>query len=273
MKRLGGVLFGACLAAGLFASGQARADAITAVLPSGEAVQFKYNNLETVVDSVGDVLTGIFAISSINDPSGTPVYFASGLSGSELNGFFTGLTVAEITPTASGFNIYFTGGTLNMYNVPVGSYSPTSPLSPLDPQICKTAPGSVCPTPWLTMDFVPGVVATDDLLTPFDETLTTLFSTVTALSSPLTGTGDGNLLITGGTAASSFNPNMSLQSNLQSCPTADPNFAPNCAKAGAWPLASFDPVVGSTVPEPGTLLLMGAALAGLAASRRARGKA
>jgi hypothetical protein len=269
MKRLGSALFSACLAAGLFASGQAKADAITAVLPSGAAVQFKYNDLETVVDSVGDVLTGIFAISSINDPSGTPVYFASGLSGSELNGFFTGLTVAAITPTTGGFNIYFTGGTLNMYNVPNGSYSPTSPLNPLDPQIC----GGACPAPWLTMNFVPGVVTTDDLSTPFNETLTTLFSTVTSLSSPLTGTGDGNLLITGGTAASSFNPNLSLQSNLQSCPTTDPNFAPNCAKAGAWPLASFDPVVGSTVPEPGTIFLMGAALAGLAASRRARGKA
>ena len=255
---LGGICF-----ASLALSGYAQAAAWTdpaSLLPADADIQFKYNDLEIVVDQVGQVLTGIFTISSIGDPAGTPVYWASGLSGSELNGVFTDLTVAQITPTVAGFDIFFTGGTLEMYNVATGSYVPSGPADAIDAQIC----GGACPDPWLTFDFVSGIVDVDDPTTPgFDESTTTLFSGVTALVNPLTGTGDGNLLVTGGTAASKFNPNMSLQSNLQSCPTNDPNFAPNCNIAGLWPLASFDPVVGSTIPEPELLVLMSAGLLGI----------
>src|SRR6186713_2389994 len=101
----------------------ARADPVT-FLPAGTDVQFKYNNLETIVSNVGDVLTGIFSISSIGNTSGSLLYWGAGISdGTILTGFFTGLTVAEILPTAGGNIIYFTGGTLTMYNVPVGSYN------------------------------------------------------------------------------------------------------------------------------------------------------
>jgi hypothetical protein len=247
-------------------AGQALAftDAAT-FLPSNSPIQFKYNNLEVVVSQEGDTGSGIFTISSLGDPSGTPIYWASGLSGSELNGSFSNLTVAQIVGVPGGQNIYFTGGTLTIYNVANGSYNPSAPPT-TDAQIC----GGACPTPWLTMDFVPGIVLVDDGATAFDETLTTLFSTVSGLTSPFTGTGDGNLVVTGGTAAGYFNPDFSLQSNLQTCPTTDPNFAPNCAKAGSWPLASFDPMIGSTVPEPGTLFLLGAGLLGAGFANRRR---
>lgn len=271
-KKFKALAAGMATTGALLLAGPAHADYITSSLPGDSPVQFKYNDLETVVSEVGQQLSGIFTISSIGDPSGTPIYWASGLGGSgEINGYFSGLTVAEILPSTGGFNIYFTGGSLSMFSVAAGSYNPTSPLNPIDPQIC----GGACGPAWLTADFAAGA-GVDLGNGGFDESTATLIATVSSLTTPLTGTGDGKLELTGGTAATSFldgpGPDFSIQSNLQSCPTADPQFSANCNKAGDWPVASFDPVIGQTVPEPGTLFLMGAGLAalGFGASRRKR---
>ena len=270
---------GMAAAGSLLLAGQAHADP-TAFLPDDALVQFKYNNLESVVEKPGDVLVGIANFSTIGDPDGTP-YFASGISdGTILTGKFINLTVAQVTfvsPTSS--IIYFIGGQLNIYNVPTGSYKPTSPTNPLDPQICFTSPGSICPTPFLTFDFVPGVVTVDNPTTPlFDERTAVLVSTVTGTVSPFSGTGDGQLEITGGTAAFKFvdgpGPDFSVQSNLQTCPApVGSPFTGNCAKAAGYPIASFDPLIGRTsipVPEPTSIALAGLALLGVCASTKRR---
>lgn len=273
MSKLLKLVSGMAAAGSLLLAGQAHANPVT-FLPNGVPVQFKYNNYETIVSAVGDVLVGIANFTSIGAPSGSPLYWASGISdGTLLTAKFTDLTVSEILPAAGGSTIYFTGGHLTVYNVPTGSYVPKGPppAFSLDSQIC--APTGVCPTPWLTMDFVPGVVTVDNPATPtFDERTATLVSTVTGLVSPFSGTGDGQLRVTGGTAAFKFQPDFSLQSNVQSCPTTNPTFAPNCAAAGTWPLASFDPLVGATrnLPEPSSIALVGLALLGVCASTKRR---
>jgi hypothetical protein len=264
----------ALCAAGCLMAGQASA---TPNLPADTTVQFKYNNLEIVVTQTGQQLEGIFDVTGIGQaPTGLPVYFSAGGADGELNGIFSDLTVALI----NGTDIYFTGGTLSLYDVPNGSYDPSGPGDSLDDQVC----GGPCGTPWLTMDFVPGTVTTDNTTTAFDETTTTLFSTVSSVSTPLTGTGDGLLEITGGSATQgpgavfAVGGTMSIQSNLQSCPDANNNYGANCVTDNPdvdnniWPIASFDPVVGSTttIPEPETLLLMGGGLMGLGYARRRR---
>lgn len=252
-KALMGITYAACLTMG----GQAQAAWVDPVnfLPSGSDIQFKYNNFETIVTAVDQELTGIVNFSSINDTLGN-VFWAAGLSGSQLTGIFSGLIVDSISTDASGSEIKFTGGTLSIYNVANGTFNPAA----TDPahQVCGST--GVCPAAWLTFNFVPGIIPGD--------TTTTLFSTVTSITAPLSGTGDGKLMISGGTAASHFAPNFSLQSNLQSCPTTDPDFQGNCQKAGNYPIVSFDPLIGRTVPEPTMLMLIGIGFAGLGWGRR-----
>jgi hypothetical protein len=253
----------------LAAAGTVQADPVS-FLPAGTDVQFKYNNLEFspngsngVISQVGDILNGIGLITSIGkSPVGSPIYWASGLTdGTELTLIFDGLTAAQVGTSGGQQAIWFTGGTLTFYNVPSGTYAPTGPGGSAA-QVC---PGGVCPTPWLELAFAPGHVPADDPLTPlFDESTTTLFSTLNSLTDPFQGSGFGRLEIIGGTAASKFEDrpgtwDMDLQSNFNSCVPG--STAANC-QGHTYPAASFDPINAKTIPEPGSIALLGTGLAG-----------
>ncbi|MDA8092974.1 MAG: PEP-CTERM sorting domain-containing protein [Betaproteobacteria bacterium] len=264
IKALRKPLAAALLLGGLVLAGEALADPAS-FLPSASPIVFKYNNNETLITGAGQTLTGIFSITQITNPLGSTTYWATGspaFDNTLLTGVFTGLISNAPTGTSPNVNITFTGGTLDVYNVPVGSYVPTSPGDPIDSQIC----GGACPAPWLTFNFTPGIVPS--------EPTTTLSSTVTSATAPLTGSGFGELTLTGGTAAAHFNKLFSLNSNISSCPgPAGTGYAVLCGSAGSWPVVSFDPVTGTTVPEPGTLFLMGAGLLGIPLVRRRRARA
>ena len=103
MKRVTEILQGARWSVGIAAmaaigtAGIAAADPITFLPPSGSVVQFKFDNLEPILPTTVGAVVGptIFTITTINAPSGVPIYWASGISdGTQLNGVLRPIPVS-----------------------------------------------------------------------------------------------------------------------------------------------------------------------------------
>jgi hypothetical protein len=271
LARKKGILIATVVCMGMVAlAGAAYADPISA-LPVGVPLQFKYNNYEGLITEGGQTLSGIFNVSTIQaDPGPAPTYWAgNGISdGTQLVGVFTALISGTPEAVEGGFNIKFTGGELAMFVVPNGSFDSTGGPGTLG-SIMTQACGGACPDPWLTAKFDPGILVGD--------ASTTLFSTVSNLTGPATGTGSGYLSVADtinfGTGVHNgvFDNNgqhdgnggvhdFFLTSNLVICP------GPGCS--GNWPVASNDPLHTSIIPEPTSVLLLGAGLAGIGVWRR-----
>ncbi len=143
--------------------------------------------------------------------------------------------------------MFFTGGVFNVY---------------LDdsPDFAATFPGTGVTDGinFLQLIGKTGILGFDNPGTTFDETTTTLHSQINALTTPLTGTGNGYLEIVGGEYADLFSgigAELFMQSDFAP-PTLDrPGFG--------WPVVSEDPIVGNIVPEPSTIVLMIGGLFGL----------
>lgn len=127
MKKLSKLFLGT-LAAGLLSATAALAvptatvDGITIPINSttGGAVFATQVDHASQITAVGDVLYGVGIVNQIRDfPSATTTYLQPcatvGCSGTFLVDVFSGLTVRDITPSATGFDVYLTGGLLNYY--------------------------------------------------------------------------------------------------------------------------------------------------------------
>jgi hypothetical protein len=220
-------------------------------------IKFKYANREQetpgtgngngIIDQIGEQLDGIFKITSIHalDPSETLLWY-DGKDGEELTGEFKGYTAAAITPGPTGLDIYFTGGTFDMY---------------LDntPDFAFTYPGVGVTDGTLFLS----AVGTPGIIPPGPGPPITLAAHLDALTAPFTGKGAGYLQITGGShaalfAQNGFGPGQDLFLNSDfSAPGSD-----------GWPINSDDPVTGSIVPGPASILLLASGLIGLIGFRR-----
>lgn len=246
------------------------AQAFSFLTPWNGPIEIKFINWEQetpgtgngngLIDAVGEQLDGIVKVKTISaaDAGSTLLWF-DGKDGEELTGAFYGYTAANINfqPLTLQFEIDFTGGALDLY---------------LDntPDFTSTYPGAGVTDGLLFLSTVgaTGIHPADNPATAgFDDSTTTLHSTLNGLTSPFSGNGTGYLEITGGAYASlfgtgTFGANRDLYMNSDfSAPGIN-----------GWPVKSNDPVVGTVVPEPGTLLLLGSGILGLGLVGRKRFK-
>lgn len=129
---------------------------------------------------------------------------------------------------------------------------------------------------YLSLVLVPGKVLVDDPGTAFDETTSTLYQQATAATLPAFGAGNFYAAVVGGSGAAKWDTNGYLNggADFDGAFTLTPNslqFGGECADINAPTCFAGkvnDPVVGTALPEPGSMMLVGLGLVGLAALRR-----
>lgn len=250
--------------------------------------------------SVGAENIGILRVTSIERQDGGGAVWQDGDNGAEILGIFNGIDVASITPvTATDFKVASTGGILNMYINPYTSFGAAGAFGQglLGYGNASCTIGTLCYNGisnvaggglFLTADFVPGV------LDAAGDTTTTVNGDFNALTTPASGGAQSYLSVTGGSHAATFDTNgftftnnapADLFSQNDFCTPGDTGCVTLASGGGApgsglisditastdhgWLLKSNDPVRG-TIPEPGTLALLGIGLLGMGFARRRR---
>jgi hypothetical protein len=208
---------------------------------------------------VGDENKGIFMITDIFTwPAvSNPVAWYDGTTGvDEITGSFHDIFVHKVvqyTPTL--FDVLSSGGQLDLY------YDSTADWDGSD---LHATDGTLM----VSFQFIPGIIPGD--------ALTTVNGSVNALTNPLSGQAFGYLAVIPGSGAwaqyfdgnaipgvagAPANADALIQSNFTG-PFADPH--------GVYNITSFDPVRGTIVPEPGTMMLLGVGLILVAGTSRKR---
>jgi len=262
-------------------------------MDTGVTYQWKYQNWELLLDDqgvakpldaqigVGDQIWGLLRLSTVHAPDTSTIWAESGAS--EVTGFFTGLTVSSVVASAGGYDVSFTGGTLDMYydttpdaGAPtpyIGGVQANGYLGNNYAAIVAANPGyfdSDAGADFLSVNFGYGIVPGD-----FS---TTQLASVTGLTDPYTGVGSFYADAVGGYLQYLFDSNgfTMFDGTKRDFFSMSNITTPNPIPGGTVPntfdfhFASNDPAIVTTVPEPSTFLLIGAGLCSCFFFRRKR---
>ena len=283
-----GLMGAMALGLGLLAANSASATLVTVdgvsldVSNNGSTNTITNFDHDALITGVGSTLQGVGLVTQIQNSISGPSYIQPcapvGCAGTFISAHFGGFTVRDIVPNGSSNDVYLTGGFLNYY---VLAHRPNQNTGNVATDIANSQSAT------LFLSLLPDVI---------DAAGDTFHINIPGTLATFTGhaQGDALLHVTGGDAAAAFDTNGVFNSFLNDftdfnfignavrltrsatdlrCPPGPPSTASGHQDFCVQGSDDFVNQRETTVPEPGTLWLLGAGLLGLAGvGRRMRAR-